>query len=56
MTIVPISVLLFVGVVGSDTGGGDNGTADAFRDEPVSLPLMTATRQADAESSCGATR
>jgi hypothetical protein len=42
--------------VGSDTGGGENGTAGPFRDEPVSLPVMTATEQADARSSCRATR
>src|SRR3712207_2939801 len=29
----------------SDTGGAENGTAGPFRDELVSLPLMTATGQ-----------
>jgi hypothetical protein len=41
--------------VGSDTGGGENGTAGPFRDEPVSLPVMTAAGQANARIPCGAT-
>jgi hypothetical protein len=38
-----------------DTAGGENGTADPFRDEVVSLLVMTVTGQGDARSSCRAT-
>ena len=42
------------GYIRSDTGGDENGTAGPFRDEPVSLAVMTATGHAG--SSCRATR
>ena len=45
-----------LGCMSVRTPAGENGTAGPFRDKPVSLPVMTATGQADARRSCGATR
>jgi hypothetical protein len=39
-----------------DTGGDDTGTAGPFPDNLVSLLVMTAKGQADARSSCRASR
>jgi hypothetical protein len=40
----------------ADFAGVDNAAADPFRDELVSLLVMTANGQADARGSCRATR
>jgi hypothetical protein len=43
-------------IASSDTGGEENGTADPFREQVVSLVVMTATGQADASGSWPPTR